>query len=149
MLRAPPTCRRLPFHCVEGLEGSGDRRLVLTTSRAVKMRANAADAPYVVAKAVAGGGGGGGSTHAPHSTTHGAAHGPGQHPAGDGAPHLFHWEFELSYARLEAVMPLAQQMMVASRLPPGEADDFLRVRLCVVVVDGGAAGHCRHECIWV
>ncbi|PRW57088.1 beach domain-containing [Chlorella sorokiniana] len=116
---------RLPFQFVEGLEGSGDRRLVLTASRAIKMRANAADAPYVVAKAVAGGGGGTGAGGGSH-----AAHGQAQHPAGDGgAPYLFHWEFELSYARLEAVMPLAQQMMVASRLPPGEADDFLRATM--------------------
>lgn len=109
---------------MEGLEGSGDRRLVLTASRLVKMRANAADAPYVVAKAVAGGGSDS-VAHDPHSRPHGTAPGQGQHPA-DGQP-LFHWEFELSYARLEAVMPLAQQMMVASRLPPGEADEFLRV----------------------
>ena len=117
---------------MEGLEGSGDRRLVLTASRVVKMRANAADAPYVVAKAVASGPGPG-----PGQQPAG-----GQHPAGDsGAAPLFHWEFELAYARL------AQQMMVASRLPPGEAGDFLQVGGALWVGTGtsGAGRRCAQS----
>lgn len=119
-----PACR-LPFASIEGLEGSGDRRLVLTASRLVKMRANAADAPYVVEKAGqqaprSGGGGGAPAGSAaqqqPLQAAQQAQHG-----------HLFHWEFDLAYASLEGVMPLAQQMMVASRLPPGEQEEFLQV----------------------
>ena len=97
-LHAPTAalCCRLPFQHVEGLEGAGERRLSVSASRLVKMRANAADAPYTVERSAAGSG-----------------------------PLV--WEFELSYATLEAVMPLAQQMMVASRLPAAEQDEFLQV----------------------
>jgi hypothetical protein len=82
------------------LEGSGDRRLLVSATRVIKMRANAADAPYIVER---------------------AGRGAAQHPE----PLL--WEFELSYARLEAVMPRAQQMLLASRLPPAEQEEFLQV----------------------
>lgn len=118
----PPPCTRcrLPFQFVEGLEGSGERTLTLTTTRLVKMRANAADAPYAVEKAVErGGAAAAGGQH--------AAGGSGQGgEGGEGA--AFSWEFELAYARLEGVMPLAQQMVVASRLPPGDREDFLQAR---------------------
>lgn len=105
----PASCR-LPFQYVEGMEGSGERRLLVAATRVIKMRANAADAPYVVERA-----------------------GPGEaHPA------ALHWEFELSYTRLEGVVPLAQRMMVASRLPAAEQEEFLQV--CVPV--GGCACGC-------
>lgn len=38
------------------------------------------------------------------------------------------WTFELDYAGLEEFMPLAQQMLLASRLPPAEQEEMLEVR---------------------
>ena len=105
---------RLPFTYVEGLEGAGAQRLVLTASRVVKMRASAADAPYAVERAVPG-----------HH--HGGAAAHGSQAAEPATPPAFHFEFELAYASLEGVMPLAQQMLVASRLPPAEQEEFLQV----------------------
>lgn len=99
---------RLPFQFVEGMEGAGERRLLVTTTRVVKMRGNAADTPYVVERA--------GNGSAPH-------------------PQPLQWEFELSYARLEGVMPLAQQMMVASRLPAAEQEEFLQVRVWMLAAE--------------
>ena len=37
------------------------------------------------------------------------------------------WGFELAYAGLEEFMPLAQQMLLASRMPPAEQEEFLEV----------------------
>lgn len=133
-LRLPTRARarRLPFACIEGLEGSGDRRLVLTASRLIRMRANAADAPYAVDKAGQAATGGGGGPPSPAV--------PPQHTQQAGQARLFHWEFDLAYATLEGVMPLAQQMMVASRLPAGEQEEFLQVGLW-----GWAGGVAEHD----
>lgn len=127
-----PAPLRLPFQYVEGLEGSGDRCLTLTASRLVKMRANAADSPYTVERAaLPSGPAQGGEQHRPHSA--GGSGGSGeQHPGQQSG--VFLWELELSYATLEGVMPLAQQMVLASRLPPVDQEEFLQVRRGWVVI---------------
>lgn len=58
------------------------------------------------------------------------------------------WRFDLVYAVLPDFMPLAQQMMVASRLPPTEQDSMLEV--FVAELDGRLSfdpGHLRSPSI--
>jgi hypothetical protein len=110
--RLPPTpthrtpssqhTRRLPFSHVQALEGRHGATVAVVAQRLVKMKANAADAPYAFER---------------------------------GAPSA--WEFELAYGRMDDFMPLAQQMLVASRLGRVEQEAFLGVR---VLRSGGRAG---------
>lgn len=66
------------------------------------------------------------------------------------------WQFELAYAGLDEFMPLAQQMLLVSRLPAAEQEEVLEVgggwgRPCWVwrACQGrllGSVGHARSTC---
>ena len=81
---------RLPFQYLEQLEGSGRQDVITIAQRLSKMKANAADEPYIFEKGLS-----------------------------------FEWRFKLTYAALGDFMPLAQRMLIASRLPPSDQETLL------------------------
>ncbi|KAL4553379.1 hypothetical protein Ndes2526B_g03242 [Nannochloris sp. 'desiccata'] len=81
---------RLPFQFLEQLEGLGKQQLAAVALRWYKMKANAADEPYIFEKG--------------RSSS---------------------WNFKLIYAALADFMPLAQRMLVASRLPLTDQEALL------------------------
>ena len=81
---------RLPFQYLEQLEGVGKQEVGAVAERWYKMKANAADEPYVFEKN--------------RTST---------------------WKFKLTYAALADFMPLAQRILLASRLPSTDQESFL------------------------
>lgn len=81
---------RLPFQYLEQLEGIGKQELAAVALRWYKMKANAADEPYIFEKG--------------RSSS---------------------WNFRLTYAALSDCMPLAQRMLVASRLSKTDQEALL------------------------
>ena len=78
---------RLPFLSMAGLEGKSHSSLLISTHHLVKMKANAADTPYIFER------------NAPSD-----------------------WAFILPYTPLHDFMPLAQQMLIASRMQPHDRE---------------------------
>ena len=52
------------------------------------------------------------------------------------------WRFHLQHSTLADFMPLAQQMLVASRLPDAEQEEFLAVSCGWLALAGWLAGYC-------
>lgn len=59
------------------------------------------------------------------------------------------WRFELAYAGLDEFMPLAQQMLVASRMQGEEQEAFLEVRFRGGVLGGESALMTTAGCVGV